>query len=138
MPFALRLRDPRSAVAELRLHYRRDSSAPFSSLALRLDDDGRWRGDIPGEWTASDSPYELQYYLTTHDTEGRDLLGLRTQGAPGVLAIAAGQIEAPTPFYRTWWFWSAAAAVVAAAGAATWLIIDDASRLPAADGRIDL
>ena len=64
LPFEFRLRDPRGVVAAVQLQYRRRGEPSFSSLALRRDESGAWRGALPGEWTASSTGFALEYFLT--------------------------------------------------------------------------
>jgi len=136
--FEYKLKDPRGSVAAMYLSYRKSPSAPFSSLALTIDDRGFWRAELPGEWTASEDGFTLQYYLTTRDAEATDLVTLGGPRAPLALPVEAGVVAEVKPFYRSWWFWTAAAAVVVAGGASGYLLYSQATSLPQTAGRIDL
>jgi hypothetical protein len=118
LPFAFRLRDPNAVVTAFEVPFRRHGEPSYSVLALRRDLEGRWRGIIPADWTASESDFTLEYYLVTKDTQGP----LLTRGEPGrplKVEVAAGLVE------RTWSkpvprpaLWTGVAATVVAAAAA--------------------
>jgi len=96
LAFAYRLRDPGSAVEEMRIHYRRRGEVGYSSLVLKRDAEGTWRGAIPGGWTASDRDYQLEFYLVTADREG-PLLTVGSSEQPRTVAVAAGTVEQTKP-----------------------------------------
>lgn len=134
-----RLRDPHGVVAEMSLNYRRKGEASFSSLALVRDPSGAWRGALPGEWTASPSGFDLEYYLTTADRAGEALLIVAGPETPHRTVITPGEVEESRPFLGSPWFWVATAAVVVASGTAGYLIYREASALPPSDlGPVEL
>lgn len=118
LAFSLRLRDPTSAVTAVEVPFRRQGETAYSTLALKRDQEGSWRGTIPSDWTASDTGFGLEYYLVTRDGSGP----LLTSGGPADplrLAVAAGTVERrfarpiPRPV-----FWTTAAATTLAGLAA--------------------
>jgi len=129
--FDYRLRDPGSVVETMFVHYRRQGEPSYSALALQRDDEGSWRGEIPGEWTASEDGFTLEYYLETGDAEGT-LLGLGAAAQPRTIALEPGSADraAPPPL-PIWSFVATAstAAVLALAatgtGVATLLVQQD-------------
>ncbi len=138
LAFEYRLRDPRGAVSAMEVRYRRDANEPFSSLALKLDDGGAWRAELPGDWTANDRGFVLQYYVTTQDSESNPLLEVGDAAAPLGIMVAPGKVAKAVPAYKTWWFWTAAAGATAAIGVSTWLIYSRSTSLPETAGRLDL
>lgn len=138
LTFAYSLRDPRGAVAAVSVYYRRSGESAYSSLALETDATGRWRGDIPAQWTASDDGFTLEYYVSTFGNNGEPLLGLGDDTGPTAVQVAAGDIASATPFYRTYWFWALAGLTAAVIGVGTGVAIDQTTRLPASDALIYL
>ncbi|MGC4121272.1 MAG: hypothetical protein QM765_43180 [Myxococcales bacterium] len=118
LPFALRLRDPNAVVTTFEVPFRKHGEGSYSVLALKRDVEGRWRGAIPADWTASENEYVLEYYLLTKDAGG-PLLTLGEAARPLKIDVAAGLVE------RTWAkpvprpvLWTGVAFTVAAAAAA--------------------
>ena len=106
--FNYRLRDPGNAVEEMRIHYRRQGEVSYSSLALKHDAEGAWRGAIPGGWTSSDKPYTLEFFVVTADREG-PLLAVGSDRQPRQVPVAAGTVEqTKPPPLALWTFWVAA------------------------------
>jgi hypothetical protein len=138
LEFNLKLRDPGRAVDSMSLHYRRGTEQQFSALALQLDDTGVWHGELPGEWTENDDGFDFQYYVSTADANGHELLTVGGATSPLNIAVAPGSVADARPVYKTWWFWTAAGVVAAAAGVGGYLLYDKATELPETDGRIDL
>jgi len=116
LPFAFRLRDPTAAVSAFDVPYRREGDAAYSVLALKRDAEGSWRGTIPAEWTASEKPYAVEYYLSTHD-DGGPLLTRGEPTRPLRLEMSAGTVERVKPLPR-WSFWTGVAVTGVAAVAA--------------------
>lgn len=120
LPFSFRLRDPTSAVTNFEVPFRRQGDSAFSSMALKRDSEGNWRGTIPAEWTASERGFVLEYYLVTRD-EGGPLLTRGEATNPLLVGVSPGAVERqiPKPVPR-WTMWTgagvSAAAVVAAGG----------------------
>ncbi|MCU0694947.1 MAG: hypothetical protein MUC96_00305 [Myxococcaceae bacterium] len=118
--FSYRVRDTAGVVETMRLQYRRAGQKAFSSLALERGDDGAWRGVIPGEFTADERGFTLEYVVETADRDGV-LLTEGSAAAPRALAIAAGQVPTTAfkPVPRAVFFTSAGvtAALGLAAGA---------------------
>ncbi|HEY3450625.1 MAG TPA: hypothetical protein VGK67_29990 [Myxococcales bacterium] len=118
LPFSFRLRDPTSAVTIFDVPYRRHGDGGYSVLALQRDPEGAWKGTIPAEWTASESGFELEYYLSAHDEAG-PLVGRGEAASPLRLAVSPGQVEhaLPKPVPR-WALYVLSAGAVASAAAA--------------------
>ena len=133
--FAYALRDPRGAVSSVHVQYRKRGLAlDYSSLALSLDEVGRWRGEIPGEWTESDDGFALEYYVTTTNGGGTTLLEVGAPPAdPLHISIAPGTIADRTPFYEKVWFWAATGAVVVGGGVAGYFLYRDQTSVPDSD-----
>jgi hypothetical protein len=133
LEFEYRLRDPRGVVSQMRLNYRRRGEQTFSSLAFGRDEDGSWRGALPSEWTASPDGFTLEYFLTTSDLGGRDLLTVGSALEPQAIQVTPGEVDEPRPFLGSPWFWAVIGAAVVATGAASYLIIQQSSALPPSD-----
>ena len=128
--FGYRLRDPQGAVESVRVQYRRKGEGEFTSLPLKRDDAGLWSGRIPGEWTANEGGFVLEYVVVAGDEKGT-LISLGTAATPNALDVAAGQVDKNAHPVPVWGFWTAAGAtgvvgVTAGALAATtaWLNAD--------------
>lgn len=136
LTFRYRLRDPGRAVQSMNVHYRRTATEPFSSLALRIDDDGAWRAELPGEWTENEHGVTLEYYVTTADASGNALLNAGEHGAPLALQITPGTVSDSQRIYQSPWFWVAVGAAAAASGAGGYLFYRDRTKLPDSDAYI--
>ncbi len=101
LKFSFRLKDPTGAVEAIRLPYRRTGQKVFSSLALERNEAGDWRGAVPGEFTADETGFALEYYVETADADG-PLLSLGTALSPKTITILAGTLftERPKPVPR--------------------------------------
>jgi len=117
LAFAYRLRDPNSAVEVIRIQYRRQGEGTYSSLALRRDDEGVWRGAIPGEWTSNEEGFKLEFFLQTTDKEGPLLTDGDTK-APIAIDVSAGTVDRATPPPLPLWAFVATASSAAAVGVA--------------------
>ncbi len=93
--FAYRLRDTAGVVSTVRVEYRRAGQPAFSSLPLERTEEGEWRGLVPGELTASEVPYTLEYLVETADATG-PLLVSGNRAAPLTIAVAAGEVPRVT------------------------------------------
>ena len=118
-PLALsfRLRDPTSAVESVRVPYRRAGQPTFSSLALERSEEGDWRGQIPGEFTADEKGFRLEYYVETLDPQG-PLLSLGNARQPRRIEISAGSLRRATPPPLPRWVFFTGVGLTAATGAA--------------------
>jgi hypothetical protein len=115
--FRYRLRDPQGAVDTVRVQYRKQGDAEFTSLPLVRDDAGVWLGRIPGEWTASAQGFELQYVVVGADDKGT-LVSLGSPATPLSLAVAPGEVDKNAHPVPAWGFWTAAGATTLAAATA--------------------
>jgi hypothetical protein len=115
--FSYRVRDTAGVVEAVRVSYRRANQRAFSSLALERSVDGEWRGQIPGEFTADERGFTLEYVTETADREG-PLLVAGAPTSPLRLEVLAGQVPVKTfkPISRGVFFTSVG--VTAAAGVA--------------------
>jgi hypothetical protein len=106
--FAYRVRDTAGVVESMRVLYRRAGQKAFSALALERSEDGEWRGVIPGEFTAGDEGFSLEYVAQTADRDG-PLLVLGSETSPLGIQVSAGQVpkEAFKPLAPPV-FWTAA------------------------------
>jgi tetratricopeptide (TPR) repeat protein len=112
------LTDPGGIADTLVLSYRRAPDKHYSTLTAPARA-GATTLTIPEAFTASPTQYTLELYVRVRHRSG---LTLRQEGDPAhpvALAVGAGQIPKPTPFYRTWLFYG----VVTVAGAAAITIL---------------
>lgn len=116
--FAYRVRDTAGVVESVRVLYRREGQRAFSALALERAESGEWRGLIPGEFTADEKGFVLEYVTETADREG-PLLVAGSEASPQRITVAPGQVPVksfkpiPQPL-----FWSSVG-LTGAAGVAT-------------------
>ena len=96
VPFTLRLRDPGAAVDAVIVPYRRQGQPSYSSLALQRDEEGRWVGQIPAEYTADEKGFTLEYYVETSDAKG-PLLSQGSAALPLKLEVSAGKAQSGKP-----------------------------------------
>lgn len=89
--FSYRLRDTAGVVEAVKVQYRRVGQRSFSSLALERSEDGEWRGFIPGEFTADEKGFGLEYFTETSDREGL-LLASGSEKQPLVITVLPGQV----------------------------------------------
>ncbi len=104
------LADPGGIADALVLSYRRAPDKHYSSLTAPARA-GATTLTIPEAFTASPTQYTLELYVRVRHRSG---LTLRQEGDPEhpvALAVGAGQVPKPTPFYRTWWFYTGALVV---------------------------
>ncbi len=120
LQFSFRLRDPTGSVETIRVPYRRSGQKTYSSLALERTEAGDWRGQIPGEVTADDNDYKMEYYVETADSAG-PLLTMGNLTQPNLITVLAGQVPQerykPIPRWAFFTALGATAALGAAAGA---------------------
>lgn len=111
--FQIQVRDPNNRVASASLRYRRILEPAYSSLAMQRARDGNntWTTKIPAEWTANDGGFQLEYFITTSDDQGRELLTAGTERAPLRIEVSSGDIPS-APFYSSTWFWVGTSALV--------------------------
>jgi hypothetical protein len=133
LAFIYSVRDPSQAVASLRVRYRRAGESDFSSLALARDDTGRWLGELPGEWSENDDGFTLEYFATTFDHEGAELISDGGVTAARTMAIAPGSVAGAAPFYAQPWFWGVSAGATLAVAAAAGVVVVVATLPPASD-----
>lgn len=136
-PLALsyRVKDPAGAVESVRVLFRRRGDAQYSALALARDDDeGAWVGAIPGEWTANDGGFALEYYVEVADAHG-PLVADGAASKPLVVEVATGQVDRSGPPPVPLWAFATVAGTSAAllggavgAGLAVLWIEDDYRR----------
>jgi hypothetical protein len=132
--FDYRLQDPRGAVAELKVQYRKLGIGSFSSLALARDSTGHWLGDLPGDWTANRDGLKIEYYVSTADTHGQPLLQVGDFAHPVSLEISPGEVAAPAkPVYKSAWFWVATVGGAAALAGLSVFAYTQATALPHSD-----
>jgi hypothetical protein len=101
LSFTFRLIDATQAVSTIRVPYRKllpsqqvsDASkgADYSALALERSETGDWKGVIPGDVTANEGGFKLQYYVETADSAG-PLLRMGSAELPQEILVSAGQV----------------------------------------------
>lgn len=111
------LQDPSAAARSVRVQYRRQGDGAYSSLALSNDGSGRWRGAIPGEWTANDHGAQVELFVEAVDQKG-PLLTRGSAAEPILRSISPGQVDLsgppPLPPWSVWVGVGATAAIAAA------------------------
>jgi hypothetical protein len=117
LPFSLRLRDPGSAVDAVTVPYRRSGHGAYSSLALARDEEGKWVGQIPAEYTADEKGFTLEYYVESSDAKG-PLLSQGNAATPLKAEVSAGTLVSgrPPPVHRGV-FWALLGLTLGGAGA---------------------
>ena len=126
--FTYQLRDPRGLVTQVQLLYRRAGEEAFAALPLKHDPRGDWSGAIPGEWTASPTPYSLEYFVTSADVAGERLIALASATSPLALPVDAGKVPEQKPLYKNGWLWGGVALVAVALGTATYFVVQKAGQ----------
>ena len=111
--FGYNLKDRRGVVSSFQVHYRRASEAGYSSLPLKVNDVGRWSGEIPGQWSDNETGFSLEYFLITTDEEESPLLTIGAAATPLSLHVLPGTAAQAAPLYQQKWFWGSVAAGVA-------------------------
>jgi len=127
--FAYRLRDPRGVVSAVSVQYRRRNAAAFSALALQLGPDNLWHGEIPGEWSNNEDGMELEFYASTADDKGEELISLPKNAAPVRVGVEPG-VAGGDALQKQWWFWTIVGVVAAGAAVGGYFIYDSATSLP--------
>lgn len=118
LPLSFRLRDATGAVEQLRVPYRRQGTAVFSTLALERSAEGDWRGLVPAEFTSDAKGFRMEYFIETADSGG-PLLRVGGEAKPLTLEVTPGTIaQARPPPLPRWLFFTSAALTVAAGGTA--------------------
>src|SRR5207244_1753681 len=86
--------------------YRRSGQGAYSSLALTRDEEGKWVGQIPAEYTADEKGFTLEYYVESSDAKGA-LLSQGNAATPLKADVSAGTVISgkPPPVHRGV-FWS--------------------------------
>lgn len=97
LAFRVRLFDPDGAVTRVNVPFRREGESNWSVLALERDELGQWAGALPGDFTASERGFTLQYRVETLDGEGAPLLVVGAAQAPLLVNVAAGRRPRPVP-----------------------------------------
>jgi hypothetical protein len=133
--FEIEVNDPSGAVSAVSLRYRRIIENAYSSLALQRDDRGLWVSKIPAEWTANDGGFQMEYFISTADLKGRELITSGTAESPHRIEISSGDIPGD-PFYTSTWFWLGTAALVAGASVGGFFIFRDNAGPPTDLGTI--
>ena len=85
---------------------------------------GRSTLAIPGELTASRTPYTLELHVQVRHRSG---VSLRREGEPDKplsIAVAAGEVPVATPITRRWWFWASLGVVAIGTGLLVREVID--------------
>ncbi len=111
------LEDPTNAVQSVRASYRRQGEEGFSVLLLTRQRRNLWRGQLVPSLTASEAPYNLEYFV---EAVGRDgpLLATGSMENPQRISFSAGlaQVTTPSPWrFPRWVFWTTLGAGIATA-----------------------
>jgi hypothetical protein len=79
---------------------------------------------IPGEVTASRTPYTLELHVQVRHRSG---VTLRREGEPDKpisFTVAAGEVPVAKPITRRWWFWAGIGVVALGTGLLVRQIVD--------------
>lgn len=116
--FHFGIKDPSSVIDGVRVLYRKQGEAGYSSLALKRGDDGGWVGAVPGEWTANEEGLVVELYLEA-DGLGRVLKRKGAPDAPLYVTVSSGTAELSAPPPVPLWGFLTAAGGTALLGAGT-------------------
>lgn len=135
--FEFGVTDPRGVVKSVRVQYRKKGESEFLALPLARDvKTGQWAAAVPGEWTASPTPFAMDVVLTVADATGP----LRQLGDPVPLAIEvlAGEVDRSVRPVPLWVFGTSIGVTTAAlvtsgalAGVTAWQNADYHQKLEA-------
>jgi len=109
------LADPSHVASSIILAHRRAGEG-YYTLATVPARPGHSALTIPGELTASRTPYTLELHIQARHRSG---VTLRREGEPDKplsLSVAAGQVPTSTPITRRWWFWASIGVVAIGTG----------------------
>jgi len=119
VPLTAHIEDPHGRVAQLVLAYRQGTSAVFTRLDTRLEDDGEYHATIPADDVA---PPLVEYYFEALDAQGLPVAARGDVAAP--LRIA---VPEPGNVLTAWWFWTIIGVVAAGAVVGGIVIADQLS-----------
>ena len=117
------LADPSKVASAIILAHRRAGES-YYTLATVPARPGRCTLAIPGELTASRTPYTLELHVQVRHRSG---VSLRREGEPDKplsIAVAAGEVPVATPITRRWWFWASLGVVAIGTGLLVREVID--------------
>jgi hypothetical protein len=89
--FTFTLEDPDESVTAMKVGYRRLGEGEYSTLALKKQDNGEYKGFIPADWTESETDFKVEIYTETQDRDG-PLRRMFTQEEPGTIEMVKGMI----------------------------------------------
>ena len=115
IPFRYRLNDPFNLMTTFQVHYRKAGEINNYSLPLKPSSEGFWLGSIPGEWSAAERDYRLEYFLLTHDVAGEALLAQGSATHPLMVSVVKGASRGQS-FYKSTWFWLGVGAALIGTG----------------------
>ena len=75
----------------MKVGYRRLGEGEYSTLALKKQDNGEYKGFIPADWTESETDFKIEFYTETQDRDG-PLRRMFTQEEPGTIEMVKGMI----------------------------------------------
>lgn len=119
------LEDPSKVASAIILAHRRSGDGYYTSSTLPAKP-GRSTLTIPGEITASRTPYTLELHVQVRHRSG---VTLRREGEPDKpisFTVAAGEvpIAESTPITRRWWFWAGIGVVAIGTGLLVREVVD--------------
>lgn len=92
--FFVSVADPDAVVKSVRLDFRTKGEREFYALPVVLLSDGRWRAEIPGSYTRSQSGMTIEWFISSSDDEGERLTSEGSRDAPRALTISPGSVVA--------------------------------------------
>jgi hypothetical protein len=109
---------------EVKLFYRVEGEAKFSSVDLSLRRGDTYVARLPTALLIRERGYSLEYYIVASEGPDHALTKLRSAASPFVVPVAVPvQIQLATPVYKRWWFWTVIGGAAAAAAVATTLVL---------------
>ncbi len=117
------LEDPSKVASAIILAHRR-SGQSYYTLDTVPATPGRSTLTIPGEVTASRTPYTLERHVQVRHRSG---VTLRREGEPDKpisFVVAAGEVPVAKPITRRWWFWASIGVVAIGTGLLVREIVD--------------
>lgn len=117
------LEDPSKVASSIILAHRR-SGERYYTLATVPAKSGRSTLTIPGEITASPTPYTLELHVQVRHRSGVTLRREGEADKPLSFAVAAGDVPTAKPITRRWWFWAGIGVVAIGTGLLVREVVD--------------
>ncbi|MFN0252890.1 MAG: hypothetical protein ACKV2T_38810 [Kofleriaceae bacterium] len=117
------LEDPSKVASAIILAHRRAGES-YYTLATVPAREGRSTLTIPGEVTASRTPYTLELHVQVRHRSGVTLRREGDADTPISFSVAAGEVPVEKPIITRWWFWAGIGVVAIGTGLLVREVID--------------